>query len=105
MTYHVQFRWGDSEPDAPVERMREALSELDVEDLEHPDAWLTHESGWTLSVFSSGLVVWDNLAEPGASQHQNGISRDRALELWQTLSRGDIAAIEREPWSPGYGKG
>jgi hypothetical protein len=37
--------------------MRELLAQLEERDPEHPDAWLTHESGWTLAVFESGLVV------------------------------------------------
>jgi hypothetical protein len=32
----VNRRWGDSDDDPPVERMRDALAELDVEDVEHP---------------------------------------------------------------------
>jgi hypothetical protein len=103
MSYHVQFRWGGSEADAPVERMRVALSELDTEDIEHPDTWLTHESGWTLTVFSTGLVIWENVEEDEPARHQKGISRERALELWMKLARGDVEGIEKEHWSAGNG--
>jgi hypothetical protein len=102
MTYSVTGRWGDSE-DAPNERrMRELLAQLEEHDPEHPDAWLTHESGWILAVFESGLVVLENLESEGNPRHQVGISREKALSLWLKLSRGDIAEIEQEPWSPGH---
>jgi len=60
----------------------------------------THDTGWTLSVFESGLVIWDNL-DCGEPRHQVGISRQKALELWLKLLRGEIEAIEQEPWRPG----
>ena len=102
MTYSVTARWGDSE-DAPNERrMRELLAQLEEHDPEHPDAWLTHESGWTLAVFESGLVVWENIESEGAPRHQVGVSREHALSLWLNLSRGEIAQIEQQPWSPGH---
>ena len=57
MRYTVTARWGGSEDEPNELRMRELLAQLDAHDPEHPDAWLTHESGWTLSVFESGLVI------------------------------------------------
>lgn len=63
MSYHVVTRWGDS-VDRPSEpRMLEVLKELEADDPEHPDCWLTHESGWTLSVGGSGRVIYENLSE------------------------------------------
>jgi len=101
MTYHVVTRWGDSE-DAPNERrMREILSEIEKPDAEHPDAWLTHENGWSLAVYESGLVTWENVESSGEPRHQVGVSKKNALELWLKLSRGEVEAIEQEPWSRG----
>src|SRR5687768_12293784 len=102
MSYHVNRRWGDADDDPPVERMREALAELDVEDSEHPDVALIHESGWCLSAYPSGLVVWGHLGRQ-EDRHIRGISRERVLELWLKLSRGEIEAVEREAWQTGYG--
>ena len=81
--------------------MREILAELDKHDPEHPDVWLTHESGWTLLVFESGLVVWENPETEDEPRHQINVSSEKALELWLKLARGEIAAIEQEPWCPG----
>ena len=101
MSYSVIARWGESEHEPNESRMRELLAQLDQHDPEHPDAWLTHESGWTLAVFESGLVVWENIESAGEPRHQVGISREKAVSLWLKLSRGEIGEIEQEPWSPG----
>ena len=102
MSYHVNRRWGDSDCDPTIEKMREALAELDVEDIEHPDVALIHESGWCLGAYQSGLLIWEHL-EGNEPRHMRGISRERTLELWQILARGDLATIDSEPWKPGYG--
>jgi len=31
-----------------------------------------------------------------------GISRIKAIEMMHSLSNGDLAALEREPWQAGY---
>lgn len=82
--------------------MKAILAELDVPDPEHPDTWLTHESGCSLSAHESGLLVWDN-ASGSPPRHMRGVSRARVLELWAKLAAGRIDEIEEEPWSPGRG--
>ncbi len=104
MSYHVNRRWGDADDNPSVEQMREALAELDIEDIEHPDVALIHESGWCMGAYSSGLLVWENLADDaGQPRHMRGVTRERVLELWQRLSRGELSAIEGDPWRAGYG--
>ena len=112
MTYYAVDRWtGGGEDNPPVERLREILQELDVHDPEHPDCWLVHrQTGWSLSAFSSGLLIWQNdggtdpdtdlIDYPGA-RHLKGVSREKVLELWLKLAVGDIVAVEAEPWLPG----
>jgi hypothetical protein len=101
MNYHVQTRWGGSEKQPNEHRMREILAELEKSDPEHPDTWLTDESGWTLSVYESGLVVLENMESEDEPRHQVGVSIEKALELWLKLSRGGVAAVQQEPWCPG----
>ncbi len=79
------------------------MAELDVDDPEHPDAWVGHESGWTLNAYQSGLLIWQNPAEGGEPRHLRGVDRDQILEIWKGLSREEIAVIDAEPWLPGYG--
>ena len=101
MGYHLTRRWGDDESEASLDRMIEALAELDIEDAEHPDASLTHDSEWSLSAYSNGTLVWENLEE-GNPRHMTGVSREQILDLWQKLAIGDLRSIEQEPWQPGY---
>lgn len=102
MTYHLTYRRGESQDLATIEQMRTALDELDIKDDEHPDASLTHESAWCLGAFGSGLLVWENL-EDGDPRHMKSVPRDKVLQLWLALSRGDLATVEKEAWQPGYG--
>jgi hypothetical protein len=44
MAFHARGRWGGSECNPPIERLREFRKELDIEDREHPDVSLTHET-------------------------------------------------------------
>src|SRR5258707_3929137 len=102
MSFHLITRWGASESEPTVARMREALRELDAHGLGHPDTWLNHESGWSLSAFSNGLLVWENLDTDDIARHMNGVTRERVLELWIKLAQGRLVEIETEPWLPGY---
>ena len=102
MSYHVQTRWGGSETDPTEKRMLEILDELEVEDAEHPDCWLTHETGGTLSVFEGGRVAYENCESDCGPRHIANIPRLKALEMWKTLAKGDLATLEKEQWQPGY---
>ncbi len=101
MGYHLSSRWGDDESEASLDRMREVLAELDVDDGEHPSVSLTHESEWCLGAYPDGAIVWENLEE-GDPRHMTGVSRDQILKLWTKLASGDLAAVEKERWLPGY---
>jgi hypothetical protein len=101
MSYHVETRWGGSEEEPTDKRMLEILGELDVEDQEHPDCWLTHESGWTLSVFESGRVVYNNLEGESGPRHLAKVPRLKAFQMWKALAKGDLDTLEMEQWQPG----
>jgi hypothetical protein len=102
MAFRTTNRWGAIERDPPIERLRELLQSLDIEDKEHPDVALTHESQWCLSAYPSGLLVWENDEANIAPRHMKGVSREKVLGLWLKLVQGDIAAMEAETWLPGY---
>ena len=42
--------------------------------------------------------------DAGQPRHMRGVTRERVLELWQRLSRGELSAIEGEPWSRAMGE-
>jgi hypothetical protein len=106
MAFHARGRWGGEERNPPVERLHALLHELDIriEDEEHPDVSLTHETEWCLAAYCSGLLVWENVeAEDVNPKYMNGVPREKILALWLKLAEGDIAAVEAEPWLSGYG--
>jgi hypothetical protein len=103
MAFHVQTRWGGSEKSPSEERMKAILSELDHSDPEHPDTWLTHESGWTLSAHESGLLIWENNESDAPARHIRDVPRERVLGLWTKLAAGLVAEIDQEPWRAGNG--
>jgi hypothetical protein len=102
MSFWITHWWGAQEHEPALERLDELYAELLVADAEHPDVAVQHESGWCLSAFGSGLLVWENV-ENGEPAHLRGVAREKTLELWRALARGDIAAIQQERWQPGYG--
>lgn len=90
----------DDDTSAPA--LDALLAELDDVDHEHPDVAVTHESEWGLSVFGTGLVVWENVEE-GEPRHLAQVSRQEARRLLGLLAQGDLDAVEQQDWQPGYG--
>jgi hypothetical protein len=88
VAFHVSDRQGASRSDATEVELKLVLAELDgTHDPEHPDVALSHESGWTLSAFESGLLVWENLEEDDEPRHMTEVSRSEVLRLWLALAR------------------
>jgi hypothetical protein len=81
--------------------MRAILLELEKSDPEHPDTWLSHESGWTLTISETGIAVWENLDGDNGPRFLEGITLEQALRLWLLLSEGSFAEIERLAWKDG----
>ncbi|MDQ8194908.1 hypothetical protein QEH59_10755 [Coraliomargarita sp. SDUM461004] len=101
--YHTTDVFGITELNPTAEKMRHLLDSLDTQDVldcEHPDVSLVHDSsGWSLSVYPSGVVTFENLDtadEP--PRYMNGLTRNQALTLWLELSRGEIQQISSRPW-------
>ena len=79
------------------------VAELDDPgDDEHPDVAIEHESGWGLSAFQTGLLVWEDVEDGGEPRHMKDVSRARVRELFRRVADGDLESIEAEPWLPGY---
>ncbi|MER8006765.1 hypothetical protein [Streptomyces sp. NPDC094149] len=85
------------EPDP--ETMRRVLEGLAQADDEHPDVSLTHESGWCLSAFGGGLLVWENPDEDSvAPGEMRDVGREETVRLFGLLAAGDIASIDALSW-------
>ena len=103
MSFHARHLGGESSSPAHARWADELLDELAAATDEHPDVAAVHESGWSLSVFASGLIIWENVEEDSVPRHGRGLERASIVELLHALARGDIDTIERTDWRPGYG--
>ena len=99
-------RWGREVEDPSPDEVAEVLAELDGPgDDEHPDVWIDHSSGWALSAFVSGLLVWEK-PEPEPEEgpfHMKDVSRVLAERLFLALTRDDLDTVHAQEWTPGYG--
>jgi hypothetical protein len=104
MAFSVTHRYGSMERDPSLDTLPALLAETRtrLEDREHADVAVTHESEWCLSTAGNGRVVFENL-EDGHPRHLIGVDDARLLELWVALAHGNFDRLEREPWQPGYG--
>ncbi|WP_449288394.1 hypothetical protein [Marinobacter salarius] len=103
MTYWVNHLMGNSDVEFSLESLPDLYAELSQADGEHTDVSLTHESEWCLSAFSSGLLVWENVAGDGEPKHMRCAPKEKVIELWSLLASGSIDEIEKQSWLPGYG--
>ena len=105
MAFNLTHRYGSMDPGEPSSDLLALLSELEDRplDAEHGSVAVTHESEWMLSVSRGGYVTFENLeAGAGGERHMDGVPTGKILELWRCLAEGNLAAIEQEPWLPGY---
>lgn len=105
MTYHAYNRMGAAVVGPSEAAMKELLASLDPSDAEHPDVSLTHESGWCVSIFASGLAVLENVESGEGPWHMEGVSSRTALDLWRQLASGEVEQLKGLRWVPGYGPG
>ncbi len=84
--------------------LRGRAADLDERgDSEHPDVSVTHESGWSLSTFPSGRLVWENVEADTAVRHRAAHDRDEVLRLFRLLARDDVDAVASSGWESDYG--
>jgi hypothetical protein len=100
--FYVANGLGDHLDDPSEEAMRRFLDAIDTSDEEHGAAWLSTDADYTLEWSDAVLVVSGPGFDP-PSRHMRKVPRERALELWIALARGDVAAVERCGWRLGNG--
>lgn len=101
---YLERRCGGGGQNPKEEEMRAALAELSKPDEEHPDCWLSDESGWTIAAHQSGKIVLENVESCEGPWHMASQTPERVIELWCLLQNGAIDAIRRQPWEDGYGR-
>jgi hypothetical protein len=99
----LQTRWGAGPENPTIDEMRSALAQLTTPDPEHPDCWLSDESGLTIAAHESGKVVLENPETDEPPRHLNSVPHDTIIELWLALQAGDLDPISKHTWMGGYG--
>jgi hypothetical protein len=104
MSFFVYHRYGACESDPPISSFPALLDELEehLEDEEHLSVSVVHESEWALGISRGGYVDFENVESDDQPRHMNGVPREKTIELMEKLARGDLDALEREPWQVGY---
>jgi hypothetical protein len=102
MAFHIYHRNGACESNPVLDKLEALYDELKGAGEEHPDVSVGHESGWSLSAFQSGLLVWENVERDSVPRHIKAAPKLRTIELWRKLAIGDIQEIDSEPWQDGY---
>ncbi len=102
MNSYLTTRFGYDIKNPSETQISQALAELDVDDDEHPDVAFRNEEEWSLAIFPSGKVIFENL-EDGEPKHMKGVSRDQVKEFWRHIAFGDLTALRALPWLSGYG--
>jgi hypothetical protein len=103
MAFLISHRYGSMD-EADASSLPGLLAELDgLLDDDHPDVAVTDgESGWVLSAFQSGRLIWENPDLDEEPRHMVGVSRSEALRVMSMLAAADIDGVESLSWSPGY---
>jgi hypothetical protein len=99
---HIAHLFGDHEI-ATVEALPALVAELDQADGEHTDVAVQHESGWALSAYQNGQVIWGNVEADAEVGQLTGVTRAEMVELFTNLVNGDIEAVASRPWDPDIG--
>jgi hypothetical protein len=80
----------------------ELVDELDAATEEHPDVGVVHESGWAMTVYRRGRVVFEHLEDDSIRpRHLAGVPNERVVWLLERLSVGDLAFVESHEWRDG----
>lgn len=100
MTYVITHRSGSMERDPPFAALDALVEELDQQDDEHPDISVSHESGWSLSAFPSGRLLYENVEDLAQQPRQIVVDRSALGDLLRALAMGDLQRLESEAWQP-----
>ncbi len=60
---------------------------------------MSHESGWTVSAFPDGLLVFENVEDPAIPPVRMTSDRATARLVLQAVADGDLGSLARQPWS------
>jgi hypothetical protein len=87
------------ERDAPLAALDALVDELATTDPEHGDVAVSDESGWTLTAFGDGRLLWENVEETdGEERLLFGVPREEVVRLFRLVASGELESVDRLPW-------
>ncbi|WP_327178800.1 hypothetical protein OG599_28350 [Streptomyces sp. NBC_01335] len=99
MTYFMYDITGTPVEEPDADAVRAAVVSLGETERENPDISLTHESGWSLTAYAGGLLLWENVEDdslvPGVIEKA---TTEDVLRLFGRLAAGDTDTVEAEGW-------
>ncbi|GIH07548.1 hypothetical protein Rhe02_56150 [Rhizocola hellebori] len=100
----IIHRGGDME-DYDPSKIAALIAELqDDDDDEHPSIGVSHESGWTISGYGGGLVVWEDVeTDDDESRHMDNVSDHELAHLMRLTAEARFDEINAYHWLPGHG--
>jgi hypothetical protein len=103
MSFTITHRGGEMEEGDPS-AIPALVAELDgPADHEHPDVAVSDDaSGWTLSAFQSGRIVWENPDSDDEPRHMAEVSRSDISRTMSLVATGDLGDVDSLEWLPGY---
>ncbi|GHH36373.1 hypothetical protein [Streptomyces candidus] len=100
MTYFMYDVHGNAVDEPDADTVRRLVQEgLAATDTDNPDVSLTHESGWSLSAFAGGLLLWENVEdETAAAGSLDKVAEEEVLRLFALLSGGEVEKVAELDW-------
>ncbi|MCX5203289.1 hypothetical protein OG897_17785 [Streptomyces sp. NBC_00237] len=100
MTYFMYDVHGNAvdEPDAATLRTLVVDGLADPEAV-NPEVSLTHESGWSLTAYAGGLLLWENVEdEEAGAATLDEVEGEEVVRLFGLLAEGEVAKVAGVGW-------
>ena len=101
MSYMAVHLDNTNEANYPKSNFPMLLAELGRSKSEDEYVAITHESDWSLSVYPSGLTIWQSNLTANEVLYQPSLSKEKVLSLWLLLAKGSIQETQNQPWQEG----
>ena len=102
MGYGIRHLDGSSDDDVPTSSFEPLYDELLRADGEHNDvAVIDDDTGWCITAYPSGLVIFQCLAN-GTAFHMHEIKKPQVIQMWMQLARGALDNVRELPWKEGF---
>jgi hypothetical protein len=98
--FSITHRHGEMERDPPLDAISALIQELGEPDSEQGDVSVQQESGWSLSAYPRGLLVYEHLEGEEIRPLRN-VPTGKMLALFVAVAQGAFQRLEQEDWIPG----